>query len=165
MIVKLQKNQQGFTLIELVIIIVLLGILAVSAGSRLFSQPSVDLRALSFEIQSVLRYTQQLAMQDTVNDTYRVRVDTSGGTYQFVGEKDVGGEGTQLVAVPLGEVELKVDGEPIESTQLRWNSKGCLQECTGLTAIELSIGLSADSTSEFVFVCAQGFIRRQQCDL
>ena len=54
--------QKGFTLIELVIILVLLGIVAVFVAPRLGNVPSMNAAALSDKLRADIRYAQNLAM-------------------------------------------------------------------------------------------------------
>lgn len=52
----------GFTIIELVVVILILGILSVSVGPRFFGVISYENRKAKDELLSALRYSQQLAM-------------------------------------------------------------------------------------------------------
>ena len=69
------KNQDGFTLIELIVIIVLLAIIAAVAIPRLGDVTSMKAAATSEKIKSDIRYAQELAM--TQNRSYRVYFNTS----------------------------------------------------------------------------------------
>ena len=57
--------QRGFTLLELIITIIIVGVLAVVAGSRLQNTSDFDTFALQGKIVSSLRHMQFRAMQDT----------------------------------------------------------------------------------------------------
>ena len=56
------KNCKGFTLIELVMIIVILGILALAVMPKTTAQPRVKLEAACQKIASDLRYAQEMAL-------------------------------------------------------------------------------------------------------
>jgi MSHA pilin protein MshC len=69
-------KSQGFTLIELIIILVIIGILAVSASPIFISDSGTKSQTTRLQAMSILRAVQQQAMQDTVND-YSVSVTES----------------------------------------------------------------------------------------
>jgi MSHA pilin protein MshC len=69
-------KSQGFTLIELIIILVIIGILAVSASPIFISDSGTKSQSVRSQAMSILRSVQQQAMQDTVND-YSVSVTES----------------------------------------------------------------------------------------
>ena len=52
----------GFTLVELIATIALLGILAVVAAPRFFNRDAFDVRAAGDQAQSIVRYAQKLAI-------------------------------------------------------------------------------------------------------
>jgi len=55
-------SQKGFTLVELIVVILLIGILSISIAPRFFAVTSYEDRKASDELRSALRHTQQLAM-------------------------------------------------------------------------------------------------------
>jgi len=69
-------KSQGFTLIELIIILVIIGILAVSASPIFISDSGTKNESVRLQAMSILRAVQQQAMQDTAND-YSVSVTES----------------------------------------------------------------------------------------
>ena len=82
------KNQKGFTLIELIMIIVILGIVALASMPKTTAQPRTRLEAACQRIALDLRYVQAMSLAqqvrfgisfDTVNEAYfvyRVNVGT-----------------------------------------------------------------------------------------
>ncbi|WP_224797808.1 prepilin-type N-terminal cleavage/methylation domain-containing protein [Idiomarina abyssalis] len=69
-------KSQGFTLIELIIILVIIGTLAVSASPIFISDSGTKSQSALLQAMSILRALQQQAMQDTAND-YSVSVTES----------------------------------------------------------------------------------------
>lgn len=59
---KLCRHQVGFTLIELIMVIVLLGVLAVVAGPKVFNTGDFNARGFHDETLSLLRYAQKSAI-------------------------------------------------------------------------------------------------------
>ena len=56
------RRQRGFTLIELIMVIVLLGVLAVFAAPRIFSTSDINARGFHDETLGYLRYAQKTAI-------------------------------------------------------------------------------------------------------
>lgn len=61
------KKNKGFTLIELVMVIIIMGILAVTVLPKFFGSNGFEEYAYRTEVISTLRAVQQKAMQDTAN--------------------------------------------------------------------------------------------------
>ncbi|MGH8806738.1 MAG: pilus assembly FimT family protein [Noviherbaspirillum sp.] len=56
------KTSGGFTLVELVMILIMVGILAVTATPRMFNRQTFDARAFFDQTQAMLRYGQKVAI-------------------------------------------------------------------------------------------------------
>jgi len=88
-----QRN--GFTLIELVMVIVLIGILAVVVAPRLGNVTGTNASALKDKLRADLRYTQNLAM--TRSQRYRMYLNASpapASGYAVVNDANADGWGT-----------------------------------------------------------------------
>lgn len=85
-------NNSGFTLIELVTVIILLGILSVSATSLFIGNQGFNEYAVRDQIKSSFRFAQQRAMYDSDN-CYRFFANAAGfgpqtdasGSFEFFG--------------------------------------------------------------------------------
>jgi len=77
---RIHRHQNGFTMLELVIIIIIIGILSISANTR-WGSTSISTDGQAEQIANDIRYAQALAM--TRNDRYRF-VRVSATTYQIL---------------------------------------------------------------------------------
>lgn len=59
---KASLNNSGFTLVELIVVILLIGILSITVAPRFFTSNIYAERGAVDDLMSALRYTQQLAM-------------------------------------------------------------------------------------------------------
>ncbi|MGK5070845.1 pilus assembly FimT family protein [Janthinobacterium sp. RT4P48] len=71
-----RRGARGFTLIELVTVLVLAGVMAAFAGARFFQRETFDARSFSDQAASMLRYAQKLAVAQ--NRPVFVRLDAGG---------------------------------------------------------------------------------------
>ncbi|PKN65418.1 MAG: hypothetical protein CVU54_18845, partial [Deltaproteobacteria bacterium HGW-Deltaproteobacteria-12] len=60
-----QKQEQGFTLIEIIAVLILIGILGAVVFSRVTSTREVDLRVRAEQVKGHIRYAQMRAMNTT----------------------------------------------------------------------------------------------------
>ena len=110
-------DRKGFTLIELIMVIVLIGILAVFAAPKLGNITSTKAGAFADKLRANVRYAQNLAMSQ--NKRYRVYFntnppspaagyavvyDTSGGGWTSFGfAQDPAGSGNLSVTLNTGD--------------------------------------------------------------
>lgn len=77
----------GYTVVELVLVIVILAILGALAGPRFFDSAAFDERAYADELASALRYAQKVA----VASGCRVRVAITAASYSLAQQSAEGG--------------------------------------------------------------------------
>jgi MSHA pilin protein MshC len=73
------RRRDGYTIVELVLVIVILAVLGAVAGPRFFDNAAFDERAYVDELASSLRYAQKVA----VASGCRVRADIAAGSYSL----------------------------------------------------------------------------------
>ncbi len=71
------KKTSGFTLVELIVVILITGILSISIAPRFFGVSSYEDRKAMDELLTALRYTQQMAMNRGGN----IRLDLESDRY------------------------------------------------------------------------------------
>lgn len=95
------KHNSGFTIIELVVILIILGILAVTAAPRLLSDGDFSAHALRDQLISQLRLAQLQALSDQLN-CYQTQINGSNfGIYKqtnCTGSYVLNGDATNLPA-------------------------------------------------------------------
>lgn len=156
----------GFTLVELVIVIVLLGILAVSVGPRIFSGAGVAETTLEARTLSLLRLQQQRAMHDVVNPCYGVNF-TASQIFPYDCGNPIDSE--RLLDIPTPAVVTVTASFANASSGFLFNSLGCpvslahetIAEPCGLNAVELQID---GVENRRICIQSQGYIRSGSCN-
>ncbi|SEI76349.1 MSHA pilin protein MshC [Pseudomonas linyingensis] len=82
-------HSRGFTLVELILVIVVIGILAAVVGPRFFERSTFDDRLYAEEVRAGLRHAQKLALAGGCS--IRFSLDTTG--YQLLRDADCEGSG------------------------------------------------------------------------
>lgn len=93
------NTQRGFTLVELILVLVVIGILAAVAGPRFFSRDVFDERVYFEEALAAVRYAQKVAVASGC--PIRVELDSAG--YRLLHHSTCGGLSPEAsVADPAG---------------------------------------------------------------
>ena len=131
-------NRKGFTLIELVMVIVLIGILAVIAAPKLGNITSTNAGAFTDKLRADVRYAQNLAMtrnaRTRVNfstTSYSVLSSPSGTCNPFTTDVDPATGGPYSVTLDTGSYAGIALTLPA-MTCLEYDSLGQPYNCTGL---------------------------------
>ena len=137
-------GSRGFTLTELVLVLVIVGVLGAMIVPRMIGSPPLEARTAADDIAAALRYAQQLGMNHDA--AIRFRVDSG----RYLLERDAGA-GWVPHALPSGELEGSVTSRLAltpASLDLRFDRLG--RPYSGSTAlnVELAVIVSAGVVPE-----------------
>ena len=146
-----QGRGGGFTVLELVLVILVVGVLAVFAAPRLFTVESITLPAATARLAASIRYTQGLAM----SRGQRYRINFAANTYQIT---DMGGAPivqpltASTAAVSLAPATLSGFNPPLTGGYLAFDTKGTpyvdpATELAGTVTIVLTAGSEVGSVA------------------
>ena len=82
-------HSRGFTLVELILVVVVIGILAAVVGPRFFDRQMFDERLYAEEVRAGLRHAQKLALAGGC----RIRFSLDASGYQLLRDADCEGSG------------------------------------------------------------------------
>ena len=77
------RNEKGFTIVELIIVIVIAGIMAAIAIPKMNEVSEVDIYTAARQVKSEIRYAQELAMSKYT--TVTITFNAGAGTYAITG--------------------------------------------------------------------------------
>ena len=149
---------RGFTLIELVACLLILGVLAAVGGSEFLDTQPFDQRGYADEIAAALRYAQGVAVASQCNVSFRIntagysarqRAPAAGNTCATVGaysQAVVRSDGTPLAGTPPSDANITSGGTII------FGSSGQVTNGTPPTLTIGSIKVTVDPNSGFVTV-------------
>ncbi|KPQ05007.1 MAG: MSH system minor pilin protein MshC [Idiomarinaceae bacterium HL-53] len=148
----IKGRDSGFTLVELIIVIIILGLLAVTAAPRFLTPQNVQPSLVLSELETLLTELQAKALNDTVEDNcYGLSISSN----TLIRENCR----TTSNAVDLKGVTIAFtsDGSPA-TLPLYFNSVGCLGTCGNKIEIRLD-----DNDSTSICVHEQGYIQKSPC--
>lgn len=159
------NRYSGFTLVELITVILLLGILAVSVGPRIFGGSGVGESVLSAQLVSLLRNEQTYAMQDVINPCYGVSFAASKIVPNRCGKSLSGDQLTAFDGINISVSTVLAGG----NQGFRFNGLGCpvtlnhendKQTCAQSADVQVTL---RGSQVQHVCVQSQGYIRKGLC--
>lgn len=158
---------QAMTLVELLVVIIIIGIISVTAAPALFGRGGFTQQTFQAELMSALRVVQQRAMQDTTRSCYGINFQTNQVRPDFCGAAVA----AERVMVVPAENSLALAGSLANLTNgFRFNSLGCpvssnhsaaTPELCGQSAVEIML---TGPNSKTVCVQSQGYIRAGACN-
>jgi MSHA pilin protein MshC len=133
-------RQRGFTLVELIAVMVIVGILAAAAAVRYFDRAVYDAAAFTDQARALVRYGQKVAVAQ--NRPVYVRLDGSSVALCFVSSSGA-------VCAPSQRVLAASGGNSGEQTTLNRCEQSTVWACEGtLNGVSYT---SSPATSEFSF--------------
>jgi len=119
-------TQRGFTLIELITVILILGFISVAVLPRFLQSSSFESRSVQDQVISAARQAQQLAMSKAVNANVQLITDNSNHRIRI--SYSEGGTQTLDTDIP--------GATSITNTTVRYNKRGDL---VGSSVIDINI--------------------------
>lgn len=161
------KSVQAMTLVELLIVIIIIGIVSVTAAPVLFNRGGFEQQTFQAELVSSLRVVQQRAMQDSTRGCYGVNFQTAQ-VVPFLCGAVVPSE--RVIVVPNAN-SLSVTASLADiANGFHFNSLGCpvsinhsasTPELCGQSAVEITI---TGPNALAVCIQSQGYIRKGTCN-
>lgn len=163
------NKNKGLTVIELIIVVVIIGILAVTAGPAFFGRQGIDEFLFQTRLEGVLRLQQQKAMQDTTN-CYAVIID--GNRFAATDDCDavaiqdpLANRGQGISLTEANDAKLAISSTAAVLPYLiKFNGLGCPIEAPNDcdTAVNHQLTIVGNSTL-YVCVNSQGYIAKGIC--
>ncbi|MBE4608072.1 type II secretion system protein [Vibrio navarrensis] len=158
------RKPNGFTLVELIVVILLLGIISVYAASRFSGPASFSVYVAQEQAISIIRQLQVYRMQSntTNSDNPNFELTASGGCLGSTAGCTAAV--TPQVAESRSDV-MRLDGVSVTSTvsPIRFDLRGNPLQADGSALNSVTITFSASGESASVCINSQGYVSGEGC--
>ncbi|HAS6349678.1 TPA: prepilin-type N-terminal cleavage/methylation domain-containing protein [Vibrio vulnificus] len=158
------KNCRGFTMIELIVVIVLISIVSAYAASRYIGTGSFSAYAAQEQAISIIRQLQVYRMQSNTTGAYNpsFQLTASGGCLGSSAGCDVAT--TPQAAQSRSDV-MRLEGVSVSSTisPIRFDLRGNPLQTDGSALNSVTITFSASGESASVCINSQGYVSGGSC--
>ncbi|HAV6900990.1 TPA: prepilin-type N-terminal cleavage/methylation domain-containing protein [Vibrio vulnificus] len=160
----MNQTLKGFTLIELIVVILLISIVSAYAASRYIGTGSFSAYAAQEQAISIIRQLQVYRMQSNTTGTYNLsfQLTASGGCLGSTVGCDVAT--TPQTAQSRSDV-MRLEGVSVSSTMspIRFDLRGNPLQTDGSALNSATITFSASGESTSVCINSQGYVSGGSC--
>ncbi|EKZ9226506.1 type II secretion system protein [Vibrio vulnificus] len=160
----IKRAQAGFTLVELIVVILLISIVSAYAASRYIGTGSFSAYAAQEQAISIIRQLQVYRMQSNTTGTYNLsfQLTASGGCLGSTVGCDVAT--TPQAAQSRSDV-MRLEGVSVSSTMspIRFDLRGNPLQTDGSALNSVTITFTASGESASVCINSQGYVSGGGC--
>ena len=157
------SRSNGFTIVELIVSLVLLGLISATVYSRWFNTDTFRISAAGSQFVSTSRLAQRIALAKS-NVEIHLIIDQSGGDWQYLINEDDGGTVTTLHQINLDASDINIQATAgIGPTSLSAATILDLEFDALGNIIDVFIGASQGSVADGVLIQLSGSVSQSVC--